>query len=113
LALANPFGAPWAELLSILPDHDDQELSAFLREYSRPVQISDPQFGLLDFDKRVNWFAGKAEWCGTPVRLTVSLDDENKPDPALQTARELLEGHGGVEAKGRCVCDFKIARSEK
>ncbi len=89
LALNNSFGVPWAELLSVLPDHEDQEVSAFLREYSKPVQISDPQFGLFSLDKRVNWFEGQVEWCGVPVRLTVSLDDENNPDLAFQTAREL------------------------
>jgi hypothetical protein len=89
LALNTPFGTPRAELLSIVPDYEDEELLAFLDDYAKPVQITDAQFGLFVLNKRVDWFEGTAEWCGVPIDLSVNLDEGNSPDSAFQTAREL------------------------
>jgi hypothetical protein len=89
LALNNPFGDPRAELISIIPGYEDEELLAFLDEYSKPVQIDDPQFGQFHLNRGVDWFEGKAEWCGFPIRLAVCMDEANSPNPALHTAREL------------------------
>jgi hypothetical protein len=107
LALTNSFGIPWAELIAVLPDCEDQELSAFLKEYSKPVQFSDPQFGLFKLNKRVNWFEGQAEWCGVSVSLALKLDHSNNPDPVLQTARELWKA---MEAWRQEVNAFAVSQ---
>jgi len=91
LALDNPFGDPRAELISIIPDHQDSELDAFLAEFAKPVQITDSPFGVLTLDKRVDWFEGSAEWCGNAIRLTISLDENGNPRRALEVARRIWD----------------------
>lgn len=89
LAISNPFGTPRAILISLLPVKNDPELTEFLNEYTKPVQITDSQFGTFTLDKSVDWFEGGATWCGQKIQLTLDIDDSGKPDRALDVARKL------------------------
>ena len=88
LVVDNPFGNACAELLSLIPGHVDRELSDFLVEYAKPVRMVDPQFGTFELNKAIEWFEGKATWCGVPVTLAI-CPDNGKPDAALLAAKQL------------------------
>lgn len=83
-----------AELVSVLPEYKDEEILAFLEEYSKPIQISDSHFGTFTFNKCVEWFEGTADWCGVPIRLAICVDEEKKPEKALQIAKKLWKTMG-------------------
>jgi hypothetical protein len=51
-------------------------------------QIVDPQFGQLTIGTTSDW-CGKADWCGSVVRLSIWPDESGSAEPGLQTAREL------------------------
>jgi hypothetical protein len=84
------FGCAEALLTEFLgKDDSDPELSAYAGELHRPVTFSHPQFGLFTLDRRVNWFAAKAEWCGAPVELTVCSGAAEEMEKSLAAARQL------------------------
>lgn len=89
LAFDSPTVPARAELVSVLPEYEDEEILAFLKEYSKPIQISDSHFGTFTFNKCLEWFKGTATWCGVLIKLNVCVDEERKPEKALQVAKEL------------------------
>lgn len=90
LSLDNPFGDARAELISIIPNHQDAELEAFVAAHAKPVQFTDSQFGVLTLNRKSDRFEASAEWCGNPVSLMISSENAGTAR-ALEVARALWD----------------------
>lgn len=91
IAHENPFGSPQALLVELQGPADDPEVMNALRDYEKPVTISDARFGTLTLDKGLGWFQGGAEWCGHRVNFAASAETPQEAAPAIETAHRLWE----------------------
>ncbi len=79
-----------AELLRIpVAVPEDVELSRAASALQEPLSIEDPEFGRLTFDRRHDWFACRADWCGRPITLTLEAGNDERLHASLTTARAL------------------------
>ena len=83
-------GAALLESLEVFTG-EDPELSRIRDDLLTPVRISTPDFGVLELDRRVDHYNGKAQWCGAEVRLSLSCADANEPGGALAAAASLFQ----------------------
>jgi len=87
----SPFGDSRAELISILDTPIDTELDAALEKYNEPVEIKHPEFGILVLDKPVNVYYGNIDWLGSPIAISIHLDENNSPKSSLNTLGTLYK----------------------
>lgn len=107
LSRVSPFGDARAQLISILNPPDDTELKAVLEQYKSPVEITHPKFGLLTFNRSLNWFEGSINWMGQPVRVSISVDEENASIASSIKTLEALYRHTSDWSKK--ITDYAVA----
>ena len=101
----SPFGDARALFIELLPSQSDAELEAALVEYKKPLQINDSLFGVLTFDRSVEWFEGQVTWLGQTISLSVSLDESGSYEDALNTAKALFADMSTWSEK---VCNYAV-----
>jgi hypothetical protein len=83
-------GSPQGKLLEFLgPDSSDSELNRAAADLQTPVVLTDPQFGKLTLDRRVDSYTGETKWSGAVVALNLTADDSGEISGALEVARSL------------------------
>ena len=87
----SPLADSRAELISILDTPIDTELDAALEKYNEPVEIKHPEFGILVLDKPVNVYYGNIDWLGSPIAISIHLDENNSPKSSLNTLETLYK----------------------
>jgi hypothetical protein len=90
-------------------DPTDVELGAEASRLQLPVTVDDAQLGRLKLDRRYDYFEGKIDWCGQPIRLTLKAErgDAAPSGAAVATARALLADADGWRSR---VNEFAVAR---
>ena len=89
VAMENVCGRPEALLEELIgEDNTDSELNDCLEQLLKPVIHSDDFFGDLVLDRSVTSFEGKTTWNGTPVELSLWLDEIDELNDAIRCARE-------------------------
>jgi hypothetical protein len=95
-----------AELLEFLEGQvADPELNERAVALQQPVTREDPFFGELTLDRRLDEWETTFKWGTTPVRLSLSCDEDGSPEPALRAARSLWERQPEWEKRVR---DFAV-----
>jgi hypothetical protein len=67
----------------------DLGLNSLAEELQQPVTLSDGVFGVLQLDRRVNWFSGEVEWGSNSVRVNLHPGVDGQVRTALQVAHTL------------------------
>jgi hypothetical protein len=80
-------------------DHSDLELRQLAQQLQNPVTFQDSQFGIFQLDRRVNWYEADVSWNSKPARLTLRVDKDLDPEPALKTARLLWNSQSDWDRK--------------
>jgi len=86
----SPFGGPEALLEEFVGSRNsDLELNAVARKLQEPVTLEDPLLGTFTLDRRLNQFAGRANWNGKTVELSLHAKEAAEVEAALKTAHAL------------------------
>jgi len=102
----SPFGDTRAQLICNLDEPIDNELKAVLDKYKEPVELKHPEFGVLVFNKSINWFDGAISWMGSSVNISVSLDENGSPESSFNTLEALYKDSDGWSKK---VTDYAVS----
>ena len=90
----SPFGGPEALLEAFVGNEaSDTELNNRAIQLQRRVTFSDSILGTFTFDRRLNWFAGRAVWNGHPVDLQLPTK-ESQVQATLRAAHALWGSQG-------------------
>lgn len=106
LSKHSPFGDARAQLIELIGTPDDPELEAALTAYQQPVEIEHPQLGTFVLDKSVDWFEGTVPWMGTAMSVSVSLDEQESPQPGFKTIEALCADTAHWSKK---ITDYAVA----
>lgn len=97
-----------AELLRLADVRpEDLELQRAAAALQVPLHVEDPEFGSLTFDRRHDWFACRADWCGRRVMLTLEAGNDERLHASLTTARALWRDPSVWAA---CIEEFAVQR---
>ncbi len=78
-------------MISLRDTPADRALEYALEQYRQPVTITHDLFGELTLNRSVDWFEGKGNWLNHPVDISFSLDGDESPAAAIETAVSLWE----------------------
>jgi hypothetical protein len=79
-----------ATLLEVLGvDASDEELAQRATDLQRPVTVEVDFFGTLTLDPRLTWWETEQIWVGTPVRLSLSPDEDGNIETVAKRAEAL------------------------
>jgi hypothetical protein len=70
----------------------DSELEQLASQLQRPIVLHDATLGRLEYDRKYGWFAGRAEWCGKAVGISLSCTHPENPTAVLEAAKRLFTG---------------------
>lgn len=72
----------------------DSELEQLARQLQKPIVLQDVTLGRLEYDRKYGWFAGRAEWCGQAVEVSLSCASPEDPTAVLDAATRLFKEQG-------------------
>ena len=67
----------------------DIELENYLVELKKPITYKDEVFGLLTYDRQVNWYSVNVNWIDKSIKLNLSLESTDGLESALRIAHIL------------------------
>jgi hypothetical protein len=70
-------------------DDSDEELTRRAAELQQPVTTEVDFFGTLTLDRQLDWWETEQVWDGTPVRLSISPDEDGDLEAVAKTAEAL------------------------
>jgi hypothetical protein len=68
----------------------DSELAQLASQLQRPIVLQDATLGRLEYDRKNGWFAGRAEWCGQTVGISLSCTHAEDRTAVLEAAKRLF-----------------------
>jgi hypothetical protein len=68
----------------------DLELEQLARNLQTPIVLHHATLGRLEYNRRVNWFEGRAQWCGQEVKVSLSCSRSEEPTAVLDVASRLF-----------------------
>lgn len=78
---------------------DDLELNERAAELQKPVTFVDSLFGTLTFDRGLSWYKGETVWNGNSVSLSLSAENSDEVQNALNAAHALWQDQSGWNQK--------------
>jgi hypothetical protein len=69
----------------------DSELEQLARQLQEPIALHDATLGRLEYDRKYGWFAGRAEWCGQAVEVSLSCTRPEDATAVLEAATRLFK----------------------
>lgn len=70
---------------------DDPELSRIAAELQKPILISHPDLGELQYSRAYHWYEGHVLWNGQDVEFRLDSPDPANPTAPLEIASQLLQ----------------------
>lgn len=91
----------WVRQVSVLDS--DAELEGMRQVLQEPVRVGDSELGPLTLDRSLDVYEGEVQWNGYPIHLTLSCDDPQQPQVALNAAKSFLREQGTWDARVRAA----------
>lgn len=85
----------------------DRELNAALERALEPTTYETSQFGVLEFDRRYEWYEGQVRWLDSTITLTLSAESADELPPLLSTAEALWADQANWN---RRIQDYAVAQ---
>lgn len=92
IAENNVFGSPKAQIEDFVAlDSTDAQLQRHLAQLQEPKIHEDNRFGLLTFDRRIDWYSAQVKWQGKTINLNLNVESADELDPVLKVAYKLWD----------------------
>jgi len=90
----------------------NSELDAILKEYRRPVILTDEHVGELRLDKNLGLFEGRTTWLGKEIEVTLDVDSKNEKSwtGAMNLLHTLLEKQEKNDSEYRKFAAKKLTK---
>lgn len=95
-------------------DASDEELARRAAELRQPVTIEVDFFGTLTLDRKVDWWETEQVWRGTPIRLSISPEEDGDVETVAKTAEALWsnEADWDQRVRARAIDELLALRND-